>query len=139
MGKSTDLVYRILDNRLSTLRSLETVRYQFKWSEEHYNGMRQAHGDVVARIIRDLAPSGSGFDNGTILDNDKTRDNRLVFSTSFHHMNDVGMYDGWTKHEVIVYPTFYGYALRVTGRNRNNIKEHISEVFRNFLDTETER
>lgn len=81
-------------------------------------------------------PSGSGFDDGTMLDDSSTAE-KLVFTTSFHHMNDNGMYDGWTKHSVIVTPSLeLGYSLRITGRNRNEIKDYISDVFNTVLSAE---
>lgn len=91
----------------------------------------------IAWIMKNHAPSGSGFDNGTTLDFGASRTKtpeRLVFNTSFHHMNDAGMYDGWTEHQVTVRPCFSGLDIRVTGRNRNEIKEFIGDVF-HHLDT----
>ena len=80
-------------------------------------------------------PSGSGFDSGSKLDESSTP-NKLVFSTAFHHMDEAGYYDGWTEHKVIVTPTFGGIDVRVTGKNRNQIKEYISEVFYSLLQEE---
>jgi hypothetical protein len=58
----------------------------------------------------------------------------LVIVTSYHHMNDAGMYDGWTDHKVIVTPSLvHGFVLRITGRNRNDIKEYIADLFQQSL------
>lgn len=83
-------------------------------------------------------PHGSGFDCGTKIDLDASHAEKLVFTTSFHHMNDAGMYDGWTDHIVTVTPSFSGFNLRVSGRNRNDIKEYIAEEFHNCLRLECE-
>ncbi len=57
-----------------------------------------------------------------------------MFSTSFHHMNDGGMYDGWTEHAVTVKPSLaYGIVLKIGGRNRNDIKDRIHEEFQHTL------
>jgi hypothetical protein len=80
------------------------------------------------------APSGSGFDSGTLLE--LATDNTLIFQTSFHHMNDNGMYIGWTHHRVVVKAVFGGISLRVTGENKRDIKEYIGEVFYHWLNTE---
>jgi hypothetical protein len=92
------------------------------------------HKDRAERLVRDMMPSGSGFDNGTTLDFDKSNGNRLVFVTAFHHMNDGGMYDGWTEHTVTVTPSFVGgFDLRVSGRDRNDIKDYIGDSFQHAL------
>lgn len=80
------------------------------------------------------APSGSGFDAGTLLE--LATDNTLIFQTSFHHMNDHGMYEGWTHHHVVVKATFGGFDLRITGKNKREIKEYIGEVFYTWLSKE---
>ncbi|HEY5606263.1 MAG TPA: hypothetical protein VIL45_07070 [Thermoplasmata archaeon] len=88
----------------------------------------------IPAIVEAFLPSGSGFDSGTRLDLDRSTADKLVFSTSFHHMNDGGMYDGWTEHEVIVTPSLAGeFNLRITGRNRNDIKDYMGELFDHSL------
>lgn len=87
----------------------------------------------VLEHINSKLPSGSGFDSGSTFEIDSSSPDRLVFNTSFHHMNDVGYYDGWTGHNVIVTPSFDGFNIRVTGKNRNDIKDYIGEVFHDIL------
>ena len=94
--------------------------------------------DHLSKLVANL-PSGGGFDAGTTLDEDKSDPTRLVFHTSFHHMNDVGMYDGWTEHVVTIIPTFTGYDIRVSGRNRGELKDYIADVFLSCLSAEVER
>lgn len=94
------------------------------------------HRDRIERIARNLLPSGSGFDSGTSFDFEASKPQRLVLNTSFHHMDDGGSYDGWTEHSVIVTPIFGGFDLRVTGRNRRNIKDYIGETFHAALCAE---
>lgn len=98
----------------------------------------QRHSDNVAALVREHMPSGSGFDSGTQIDLDASRGGaRLVFDTSFHHMNDAGMYDGWTVHRVTVHPSLaFGFELHISGRDRNQIKEDIAECFHTALSTE---
>ena len=55
---------------------------------------------------------------------------KLVFYTSFHHMNDNGFYDGWTEHTVTVRPSLqFGFNMKISGQNRNEIKYHLHDVF----------
>lgn len=84
------------------------------------------------------APSGSGFDNGTTFEEELSTKNKLVFSTSFHHMNDDGYYAGWTEHKIIIVPSLaHEYDMRITGRDKNMIKDYIGDVFTNWLNSET--
>lgn len=91
------------------------------------------HAQTIEDIMQG-SPSGSGFDNGTFLSEKSTPD-KLVFDTSYHHMNECGMYDGWTEHTVTVRPSLaFGYVLSVSGRDRNDIKEYIADTFSQWLD-----
>lgn len=96
------------------------------------SGNLEWHGrwsDKLDALEQEL-PSGAGFDAGSKILFDKCKPDRLVFSTSFHHMHESGMYDGWTEHEVWVTPAFVGkLEVVVKGRDRNGIKEYISDVF----------
>jgi hypothetical protein len=94
------------------------------------------HEARLLDLVREHMPSGSGFDSGTHLDFDASHAEKLVFTTSFHHMNSVGYYDGWTEHTVTVTPSFQGFNLRISGRNRNDIKEYIHDTFASALKTE---
>jgi hypothetical protein len=90
--------------------------------------------DEIEDIVREKFPSGSGFNSGTIFNEADSKKNKLIFTTDFHHMDEHGCYDGWTSHHIIVTPDWHGYNIRVTGRNKNNIKEYISETFCSVLD-----
>lgn len=84
------------------------------------------------REIMAGAPSGSGFDSGTTL-GDKSTPKKLIFNTSYHHMDDDGFYIGWTHHKVIITPSFDGMDIKVTGKNYNDIKDYIGDVFCNWM------
>jgi len=106
------------------------------------SGNADWEGRHIARIeslVSEHMPSGSGYDSGTTLDLDKSTGEKLVFVTSFHHMNDSGMYDGWTEHNVIVTPSLaFGFNLKVTGKDRNDIKDYMAECFSDCLHKECE-
>lgn len=87
----------------------------------------------VLEHINSKLPSGSGFNAGSTFEIDSSSTDRLVFNTSFHHMNDVGYYDGWTGHNVIVTPSFDSFDIRITGKNKNDIKAYIGEMFHDVL------
>lgn len=99
--------------------------------------LKAAIEDELQRLVKEHMPSGSGFDSGTTLctgecfkaGDPRPGPSRLVFETSFHHMNDIGYYTCWTEHKVYVTPAFIGFDLNVTGRNKNGIKDYIGETF----------
>jgi hypothetical protein len=51
-------------------------------------------------------------------------------------MNTHGYYEGWTEHKVIVTPSWHGFNIRVTGKDKNQIKEYITETFHYVLNEE---
>lgn len=121
MMKKQELYSAIARALDAYLRCIETGNAE--WEDKHEN--------AITQLVYQHLPSGSGFDSGTKLDFETSKPNRLVFWTAFHHMDENGMYDGWTKHAVIVTASLvHGFELRVTGPNRNDIKEYIAQVFR---------
>ena len=44
-------------------------------------------------------------------------------------MDDAGFYDGWTGHTITITPSFSGINLRISGPNRNDIKDYLYETF----------
>jgi trehalose utilization protein len=86
-------------------------------------------------IVNNCLPHGSGIDSGIQLDFEQSTGEKLIFTTEFHHMNDVGYYDGWTSHQVIVTPSLqFGLNLHITGRNRNDIKDYLHECIDSALE-----
>jgi hypothetical protein len=97
------------------------------------------HEATAERLVKSFMPSGSGIDCGTKLLWDESTSEKLVFAFSYHHMNENGMYDGWTEHKAIVTPSLqFGYSLKITGRDRNQIKEYLNETYSLALDTVAE-
>lgn len=97
----------------------------------------QTHTDRAKFIVKEYMPSGSGIDTGTHWDPETSSAARLVFRFSYHHMNDDGMYDGWTDHTLVVIPSLTSdISLRITGDDRNNVKEYLYEVYRHALTQE---
>jgi hypothetical protein len=95
-----------------------------------YNDRAQEYLDW---LVKYGLPSGSGFDNGCKLGDTNDYDKRIVIETSFRHMNGNGMYCGWTDHKAIITPAWGGFELRITGQNKNDIKDYIDHVFTDSL------
>jgi hypothetical protein len=82
--------------------------------------------------LLDMLPSGGGWDLGTSLAEGSGPEKIMLYG-EWHHIND-GMYDGWTEHTIVVTPSLqYGFKLRITGVNRNDIKDVIADEFHEVL------
>lgn len=113
--------------------------YQAMGTESTPVDIEMRNADEIARLCREFMPSGSGFDNGTTLDLDECKPGkRMTFNTAFHHINENGYYDGWTHHKVIVEADFSGFTVKVTGRNKRDIKDYIVDVFRTTLNQQVD-
>ena len=89
--------------------------------------------DGKLHALEDSLPSGSGIDGGTKIDKSSKPD-RLILTMSFHHMDETGTYDGWTEHAIIVKPSLaFGVDIKITGRDKNGIKEYLAEVYQDAL------
>jgi hypothetical protein len=92
------------------------------------------HEENIEKLVKNVMPSGSGFNKGTTLDLDKSTGEKLVFSADFHHMNEAGYYDGWSEHTVTVTASLtHGINLKISGRNRNDIKDYIHDTYHTAL------
>jgi hypothetical protein len=97
------------------------------------------HEEVVDHLVKNFMPSGSGVDPGTSFNLKGSTPEKLVFATSFHHMNEHGYYDGWTSHGVTVRPSLaFGIMIHIAGPNRNDIKDYLHDVFDGALRAEIE-
>lgn len=84
------------------------------------------------------APSGSGIDSGTRIISEKCSREKLVFSADYHHMTEYGYYDGWTSHQIVVTHDLTGLNIRITGKNRNDIKDYLHNVYYHWLNSEVD-
>lgn len=87
----------------------------------------------LLKIVKETMPSGSGIDNGVKIDLDKCTKNKLVFNFDYHHMNRNGYYDGWTDHTLTVTPEFNGFDMKISGRDKNQTKEYLYDLFSGVL------
>ena len=87
--------------------------------------------------IMNTAPSGSGIDCGTKLVGLGAKSHALKFTADYHHMNDNGMYDGWTSHSITVRASLvYGLLVQIGGRNRNDICDYLADTYHSWLSEE---
>jgi hypothetical protein len=131
-----DKLYRLLAQTVDAYHTC-VKRDNIEW--------RDRHEETIGTLTEEFMPSGSGIDNGTTFDFDKSNGEKLVFSFDYHHMNENGMYDGWTNHVLTVRPSLvFGFTLSFSGRDRNDIKEYLYQEYEHALsqtiqwDKETE-
>ena len=97
---------------------------------------RAKHVERARQLCKRYLPHGAGLDGSTVFRLDVANDKSLVFKTSFHHMDESGMYDGWTDHTVRVAASFFSPAVTVSGKDRNGVKDDIAERFLLALESE---
>jgi hypothetical protein len=96
----------------------------------------ERHEEAIRKLTNEL-PHGSGIDGENEIDLGKSTGEKIVIHTSFHHMNENGMYDGWTDHTLTVRPSLiHGFTMSISGPNRNDIKEYLYETFSYDLNRE---
>lgn len=97
--------------------------------KRNHNGEWRVRWHERLNALVQLIPSGSGIDQtprtelGVEIEPDAIR-----FDVGYHHMNSDGFYTGWTEHTVTIRPAFDGINVRVSGPNRNDVKDYIHEV-----------
>ena len=71
---------------------------------------------------------------GAHLDVEASHAEKIVIQTSHHHMDENGFWDGWTEHTIVATPSFWNHVnLRISGHDRNDIKEDLHETFHSAL------
>ena len=89
--------------------------------------------------LEQMLPSGSGIDSGCKIDVENSSSDKVVILFSWHHMNTDGYYDGWTDHKLIVTPRLWNnFDMKITGRDRNYIKDYLYDLFDSVLREEVE-
>jgi hypothetical protein len=102
----------------------------YKNTKKNNNTMWQHVAESNIDDIIDMLPGGSGIDSGVKIDLEKSTEDKIILYTEFHHMNEVGMYDGWTDHKIVITGSMaYGFKMTIYGQNKNEIKDYLYEIF----------
>lgn len=104
-------------------------------ADPHYSEWSIEHQAAISDLVFKYMPRGAGLDSGTSIDMKKSTPEKLVFTTAFHHHTESG-YAGWTEHPITVRASLiHGLWFTVSGRNRNDVKDHLMDVFDDALNT----
>jgi len=76
--------------------------------------------------LEHMLPSGSGIDNGSIIDREKFSDNQFTITANYHHMDENGFYAGW-----------YGFSIKVTTSLQWGIKLDIKLTYNDTDESKT--
>lgn len=94
------------------------------------------HKDAIELMLYNL-PSGSGLDNGVKFDWNNSTSEKLVFTFSYHHLNEDGYYTGWTDHKLVITPSLaFGININITGKDKNGVKEYLTDMFNDIFTTD---
>lgn len=97
------------------------------------------HRDALEKLVKNHLPSGSGFDNGTKIDYSESTGEKVILITNFHHMDNSGGYTDWTSHQIKITPSLmFDFDIKISGKDKNGIKEYINDVFNSALAEEIE-
>jgi len=117
----------MMSARENCVKDDDTSKHNTVWFERHSKRLEFIQDNCL--------PSGSGIDSGCEIDLVRSKPERIVISLGYHHMSEHGYYDGWTYHDVVITPSLqFGYNLRITGRDRNQIKDYLYDTLANELD-----
>lgn len=122
----------ILSRLASTLDALHSCERAQAEGQDRSRWIAR-HGETLDALDA-LLPSGSGCDNGSKVDRSRPLSKGLLIETAFHHLSTHGFYTGWTDHKITFHPTLYGGpTIKVSGRDRNEIKDYLGDVFYHTL------
>ncbi len=111
------------------LSELSNIFQAYKSCLASNNDFSVKHEERINKILENL-PHGSGIDSGVKFLWDLSKPDKLIFSLGYHHLNENGYYDGWTEHKLTVVPAFLnGYDMKISGINRNDIKDYLGDLF----------
>jgi len=128
-------IRRIYQELARAFNAMENCRKANFDNENWYD----RHEEKIEYIIKNVFPHGSGIDGKTEMIYEKCNDNRLVFNSEYHCMDENGYYDGWINFRVVITPCLsFGYRLKIIGNfgNYRDIKDYLYEIYSYALDSD---
>jgi len=125
-------IYEELANRILA-RNNCIEKDNWKWEEKHSN--------VITYIVANYLPSGSGISE--IEEINIATHEKITFKSSYHLMDQNGMYDGHLEYKVVVKPSLvYGITINVIGQfsqrhdKYSYLKDYLIEMYDSYLQKE---
>ena len=74
--------------------------------------------------------SAGFYDAGCHINLPRSNENKIVIDFSYHFMDTNGFYAGWEDYTLYITPDLSNdFILRITGKDRNDIKEYLYQTF----------
>lgn len=96
------------------------------------------HKENIEKIMKNF-PQGSGIDNGSKLDYEESKEDRLVINSSYHKMDGNGYYIGWFDFKIIITPSLmFGTNVAIESKMDVYDEQYLVDLFDYFLHEECE-
>lgn len=117
---------------------ISLIAQKCEWWKTVNEDFMQICDDQLTKLEK-LLPHGSGIDCGCKIDREKSGSKKVVITFDFHHMNNAGYYDGWSSYRLTVTPVLWGdFYIKITGQNKNYIKDYLYDLFDSVLSEQIE-
>lgn len=125
-------VYQALMTHITAMKNCEESE-NHEWHHKHEESLRL--------IIDNYLPSGSGIDIGCEIDHEKSDDSKMIIESSYHYMNDNGMYVRWIDFTVKVSASLqHGFLVDITGNfgREQHVKIYLIDLFHECLEKDSD-
>jgi len=112
-----------------------TIDFINNWNDTRYQS-------VIDNCIIPKLPSGSGIDNGCKINLKQSKPLKIIIDSSYHAMNENGMYDRWIDFKIIVTPSFDNIDINIRGNfgsKYQHLKDYLIEIFQDSLSKEIDK
>lgn len=131
---------RFVSLELDTMKYIEVLSGKI---EAYHNCVKSdnvewasKHREWISSFEKYSLPHGSGIDGNNTIELSECSSKKIVIYTEYHHMDEFGGYDGWTEHKITITPAFNGFDMKISGRDKNMIKEYLLDIFSESLNDE---
>ena len=119
-------LYKLISFAIDFINNRNDTRYQ----------------SVIDNYIIPKLPSGSGIDNGCKINLKQSKPLKIIIDSSYHAMNENGMYDRWIDFKIIVTPSFDNIDINIRGNfgsKYQHLKDYLIEIFQDSLSKEIDK
>lgn len=137
----------VMPKRIKVYQALARTfaAWQHCQSSKVSNRFATQHEQTIINLIRETSPSGSGIDSGVDFDFNESKNDNLVISFDYHHMNGDGFYCGWTSQTLTIKPSLQsGFELCCTVNGKpddedcgeDSALDYFYDIFGEWLNSE---
>jgi hypothetical protein len=91
---------------------------------------------AIEEFVAEYMPKGGGWKDGTSIDLTESNDSEIVLRGTYYHVISYGNYGAPTEHKILIDASLSrGFKVKVTGRDKNDVKDELYERFVGALNT----